>query len=120
MINLAWGRSGDKGNKANVGIIARKQDYFPYVVAAVTEEAVRQRFNHFIEPDSNVSRFQLPGLNALNFLLDEALGGGGMASIRNDAQGKGFAQLLLAMPVKVPSEVEAECSNNSNQSDEVS
>lgn len=104
LIALAWGRSGDKGNKANVGIIARKKEYLPYICAALTTEAVRERFAHFLADDSpdNVERFLLPGTNALNFLLHDVLGGGGIASLRNDPQGKGYAQLLLSCPIPIP------------------
>ena len=104
LIALAWGRSGDKGNKANVGIIARKPEYLPYINAALTNAAVRKRFAHFLADDSSksVERFFLPGSNAINFLLHDVLGGGGVASIRNDPQGKGYAQLLLAGPIAVP------------------
>ena len=109
LIALAWGRSGDKGNKANIGIIARKQEYLPYICAALTEEVVRARFAHFLENTSqdNVERFLLPGTNAINFLLHDVLGGGGVASIRNDPQGKGYAQLLLSCPIPVPSTLAA-------------
>ena len=105
LIALAWGRSGDKGNKANVGIIARDSKYLPYIYAALTEEAVTRRFAHFLDNTTagNVERFLLPGSNAINFLLHDVLGGGGMASIRNDAQGKGYAQLLLSCPIPIPS-----------------
>ena len=107
LIALAWGRSGDKGNKANIGIIARKQEYLPYICAALTEEVVRARFAHFLENTSkdNVERFLLPGTNAINFLLHDVLGGGGVASIRNDPQGKGYAQLLLSCPIPVPAAI---------------
>lgn len=104
LVALAWGRSGDKGNKANVGIIARKAEYLPYIYQALTEAAVSERFAHFLEDCSagNVERFLLPGSNAINFLLHKVLGGGGVASLRNDAQGKGYAQLLLACSIPVP------------------
>ncbi len=104
LIALAWGRSGDKGNKANIGIIARKQEYLPYIYHALTEAVVSERFSHFLENTAkgNVERFLLPGSNALNFLLHDVLGGGGVASIRNDPQGKGYAQLLLSCPILVP------------------
>tara|TARA_R110002072_G_scaffold127330_1_gene264583 strand:- start:6778 stop:8583 length:1806 start_codon:yes stop_codon:yes gene_type:complete len=104
LIALAWGRSGDKGNKANIGIIARKQEYLPYIYHALTEAVVSERFSHFLEDTAkgNVERFLLPGSNALNFLLHDVLGGGGVASIRNDPQGKGYAQLLLSCPIPVP------------------
>ncbi|MFK7734162.1 MAG: acyclic terpene utilization AtuA family protein, partial [Pseudomonadales bacterium] len=102
---LAWGRSGDKGDKANIGIIARDADYLPYICAALTEQAITERFAHFLsEPDSadSVDRYVLPGSHSVNILLHNVLGGGGIASIRNDAQGKGYAQLLLELPVLVP------------------
>lgn len=100
LVALAWARSGDKGDKANVGVIARKADYFPYICRALTEDVVRERFAHFLKGD--VERFVMPGPNALNFLLHNVLGGGGVASLRNDPQGKGYAQLLLEVPVEVP------------------
>jgi hypothetical protein len=104
LIALAWGRSGDKGNKANVGIIARKPEYLPYICAALTEDVVRERFAHFLADATagSVERFLLPGSHAVNFLLHDVLGGGGVASIRNDPQGKGYAQLLLSCPIRIP------------------
>jgi hypothetical protein len=103
LVALAWGRSGDKGNKANIGIIARDPAYLPYIYRALTEDVVRERFAHFLEDTApgNVERFLLPGSNAINFLLHEVLGGGGVASIRNDPQAKGYAQLLLSCPIPV-------------------
>jgi len=100
LVKLAWGRSGDKGNKANIGLIARQPEYLPYIWAALTEDVVAARFAHFL--DGKVERFLMPASNAMNILLHDVLGGGGVASIRNDAQGKGFAQLLLDHPVNVP------------------
>ncbi|MFT4571961.1 MAG: hypothetical protein ACI8TX_000118 [Hyphomicrobiaceae bacterium] len=100
LVSLAWGRSGDKGNHANIGILARKPEYFPYIWAAVTEEVVAERFAHF--DVKQVERFQLPGTRAMNFLLHDVLGGGGIASLRNDSQGKGYGQLLLDARVPVP------------------
>jgi hypothetical protein len=107
LIKLAWGRSGDKGDKANVGIIARRSEYLPYIYAALTEQVVADCFAHFLPPEAAgktaqyVQRYFMPGSDAINYLIQDVLGGGGMASIRNDAQGKGYAQLLLAMPVTV-------------------
>jgi hypothetical protein len=100
LIRLALGRSGDKGNKANIGIIARKPEYLPWIWAALTEQAVAGVFEHFLE--GGVERYYLPGSNSINFLLHDVLGGGGIASLRNDPQGKGYAQVLLAHPVPVP------------------
>ena len=73
MIKLAWARSGDKGDKANIGVIARKAEYLPYIWAALTEGSVAQRFSHFIEGGADaekVQRFYMPGSNAINFLID--------------------------------------------------
>lgn len=100
LVALAWARSGDKGNKANVGVIARRADYFPYICRSLTEEVVSERFAHFLE--GSVERFVMPGPHALNFLLHNVLGGGGVASLRNDPQGKGYSQLLLEVPIEVP------------------
>jgi hypothetical protein len=103
LVALAWGRSGDKGNKANIGIIARHPEYLPYIYQALTEAVVTERFAHFLADSApgNVERFLLPGSHAINFLLHDVLGGGGVASIRNDPQAKGYAQLLLSCPIPV-------------------
>jgi hypothetical protein len=98
--SLAWARSGDKGNNANIGVIARHAAYLPYIWATLDEHAVARRFAHF--RPSQIERYLLPGLPAINFVLRDVLGGGGVASLRNDPQGKGYAQLLLECPVKVP------------------
>jgi hypothetical protein len=100
LYDLAWGRSGDKGNNVNIGIIARKPEYLPWIWNAITAECVAERFSHFLE--GPVERFLLPGPNAVNFLLHDVLGGGGIASLRNDPQGKGYAQLLLDEEVPIP------------------
>mgnify|MGYP003633176945 FL=1 len=105
LIRLAWARSGDKGNKANIGVIARDPAYLPFIWAALTPESVGRRFGHFIEGGADaakIDKFHLPGSHAINFLIDAVLGGGGVASIRNDAQGKGYGQILLAHPVAIP------------------
>jgi hypothetical protein len=100
LIRLAWGRSGDKGNKANIGIIPRSIDYAPWIWAALTEAEVTARFSHFLE--GGVDRYYMPGTGAINFLLNDVLGGGGIASLRNDPQGKGYAQILLQTPIPLP------------------
>ena len=106
LIALAWGRSGDKGNKANIGIIARRPDYLPYICAALTEAVVTSASPTFWQtPPGQCRAFLLPGSNAINFLLHDVLGGGGVASIRNDPQGKGYAQLLLSCPIPVPAAI---------------
>jgi hypothetical protein len=100
LLRIAHGRSGDKGDSSNVGIIARKPEYLPWIRSQVTADAVHDYLGHLVK--GNVTRYSLPGIGALNFVLERALGGGGMASLRNDPLGKGMAQLVLAMPVKVP------------------
>jgi hypothetical protein len=100
LIALAYGRSGDKGDNANIGIFARKPEYQSILDAEVTEEAVAKYFAHRI--NGKVSRWRLPGINGFNFLLRQALGGGGMASLKADPLAKAFAQMLLDMPVRVP------------------
>ncbi|MFZ2650800.1 MAG: acyclic terpene utilization AtuA family protein [Burkholderiaceae bacterium] len=103
LVKLAWGRSGDKGDSANIGIIARRSEFLPFIRAALTEDAVARWFAHLVK--GAVRRYDLPGIHALNFTLDEALGGGGVASLRIDPQGKAYAQMLLEHPVPVPAEL---------------
>ena len=105
LIRLALARSGDKGDKANVGVIARRPEFLPWIWASLTEEAVAGAFAHFLDGRSArpVERYFLPGSQALNYLLHGVLGGGGVASLRNDPQGKTYAQLLLDYPIRVPS-----------------
>jgi hypothetical protein len=107
LIRLAWGRSGDKGDSCNIGIIARRAPYLPYIRGALTETAVEYYMAHVFEGAANpkVERFELPGINALNFLLHESLGGGQMASLRMDPLAKGMAQQLLDFPVQIPAEI---------------
>lgn len=100
LVDLAWARSGDKGDDCNIGIIARKPDYLPALRHALTEASVGAWMAHVA--DGPVERFDLPGLGALNFVIRRALGGGGMASLRSDPLGKSFAQILLEMPVPTP------------------
>lgn len=105
LIKLAWGRSGDKGDKSNIGILPRKPDFGPWIWAALDPQTVGKRFAHFLaDPNSPaaVERYYLPGTGAINFLLHDILGGGGVASMRNDPQGKSYAQILLATPIPVP------------------
>lgn len=106
LLQLAWARSGDKGDDANIGVIARKPAYLPFLRAALTEEAVAHWMQHVLDPKKGeVLRWELPGIHALNFLLRHSLGGGGVASLRADPQGKAFAQQLLAMPIAISSSV---------------
>ena len=114
LIALAYARSGDKGNKANIGVIARKPEYLPYIYAALTEQAVALRFAHFIQSSASapVERYLMPGCYGINFLLHDVLGGGGMASLRNDSQGKGYGQLLLDAQIPVSAEIAAQLSGS--------
>ena len=100
LVRLAWARSGDKGDSSNIGVIARKIEYMPYICSALTESAVKDYFAHIVT--GKVTRYYLPGIDALNFLMTNALGGGGIASLRNDPQGKALAQMLLDFEVAVP------------------
>ncbi|HVZ43954.1 MAG TPA: acyclic terpene utilization AtuA family protein [Ramlibacter sp.] len=100
LVKLAWGRSGDKGDISNIGIVARRAEWLPLLWARLTPEAVRERFAHMVR--GRVERFHLPGTHAMNFMLHAALAGGGPASARFDPLGKGNAQILLDMPVRVP------------------
>lgn len=108
LIELAWGRSGDKGDKFNIGVIARKAEYLPYIRRALTADALFQYFRHeFEDPaESQIEIFELPGINGLNLLFHDALGGGGVASMRVDMLAKGKAQQLMDFPVVVPSGME--------------
>jgi hypothetical protein len=103
LVALAYGRSGDKGDNANIGIFARKPEYVAILDSEVTEEAVAKYFAHRI--NGPVTRWRLPGIGGFNFLLRQALGGGGMASLKADPLAKAFAQMLLDMPVKVPADM---------------
>jgi hypothetical protein len=100
LVTIAHGRSGDKGANANIGIIARKPAFFPIIREQLTAAVVADEFAHFLEGD--VECWDLPGINAVNFLLHDVLGGGGMASLRHDPQGKAYAQMLLEYPIQVP------------------
>jgi hypothetical protein len=105
LVRLAWGRSGDKGNHSNIGIVARRPEWLPWLRAQVTEQRVKEWLAHLVAGE--VTRFDVPGIQAMNFLCTEALDGGGMASLRNDPLGKGMAQILLTLPVKVPADWKA-------------
>ena len=96
---IAHARSGDKGNTANVGLIALEPEYYPILVREVTKARVSRHFKGMV---SGVERFELPNLNALNFLLHDALDGGGTISLKTDAQGKVYSTALLRMEIPVP------------------
>ena len=99
LTKLAHARSGDKGDTANVGLIALREDYYALLVREVTAERVKQHFEGICKGD--VERYELPNLGALNFLLHESLGGGGTLSLMTDAQGKTFSTALLRMEINV-------------------
>lgn len=103
LVKLAVARAGDKGNHSNIGVIARHPDYLPWIAEALTPEVIVDWMRHVLDPvHGRVERWYLPGSHSLNFLLENALGGGGMASLRSDPQGKALAQQLLEIPIAVP------------------
>ncbi len=99
LVKLAHARSGDKGDTANVGLIALRDEIYPILVREVTTDRVKQHFQGICEGE--VERFELPNLGALNFLLHESLGGGGTLSLMTDAQGKTFSTALLRMEIEI-------------------
>ncbi|WP_353163575.1 acyclic terpene utilization AtuA family protein [Acinetobacter guillouiae] len=108
LVEIAHARSGDKGNHSNIGVIARQPEYLPWIRANLTEKKVKEYMQHVLDPEkSKVIRYEITGFNALNFMLENALGGGGIASLRIDPQGKAFAQQLLDMPVKIPASLKS-------------
>jgi hypothetical protein len=102
LLQLAHARSGDKGDTANVGLIALREEFYALLVREVTAERVKEHFRGLVK--GGVERFELPNLGALNFLLHESLGGGGTLSLMTDAQGKTFSTALLRMEIDVPDE----------------
>ena len=100
LIRVAWARSGDKGDSSNIGVIARRPEWLPLLREQLTEDRVAGWLAHLVR--GSVTRFDVPGIHAMNFLCVRALDGGGMASLRNDPLGKGMAQIVLSMPVSVP------------------
>ncbi len=106
LVHLAHARSGDKGDTANVGVIAYDPEHYALLRDQLTPERVKRHFGPMVQ--GPVERFELPKLGALNFLLHQALGGGGTMSLMNDAQGKVFSTALLRMEIEVPDDVAAE------------
>jgi hypothetical protein len=102
LTKLAHARSGDKGDTANVGLIALRPEIYPILVREITSARVKQHFKGICKGD--VERFELPNLGALNFLLHESLGGGGTLSLMTDAQGKTFSTALLRMEIEISDE----------------
>ncbi len=99
LLRLAWARSGDKGDTSNVGVVARHAGLVPVLREQLGAERVAAYLAHLV--DGPVVRYELPGIGAFNFVCERALGGGGMASLRNDPLGKGMAQILLSIPLRV-------------------
>ncbi len=97
---IAHARSGDKGDTANVGVIALKPEYYPVLAAALTKERVKKHFEGICLGD--VERFEIPNLHALNFLLHHSLDGGGTLSLKTDAQGKTYSSAMLRMEIELP------------------
>jgi hypothetical protein len=106
LIRLAHARSGDKGDTANVGLIALEDKFYPILVREVTAERVKQHFKGICLGE--VERFELHNLGALNFLLHESLGGGGTLSLLTDAQGKTFSTALLRMEIEITDQESSE------------
>ena len=106
LVKLAHARSGDKGDTANVGLIALRDELYPVLVREVTAARVKEHFKGICLGE--VERFELPNLGALNFLLHESLGGGGTLSLMTDAQGKTFSTALLRMAIEIPDDEAAE------------
>ncbi len=102
LLKLAHARSGDKGDTANVGVIALRDEFYPLLVREVTAEKVKNHFGAIVK--GAVERFELPNLKALNILLHESLGGGGTLSLMTDAQGKTFSTALLRMKIEIADE----------------
>lgn len=100
LFEIAHARSGDKGDTANIGLIARRPEFYPILCEQVTAERVKAHFADLCHGE--VERYELPNLEALNFLLHRALGGGGTVSLRSDAQGKTYSTALLRMEIDAP------------------
>ena len=105
LLRIAHGRSGDKGDTANIGIVTRRPEFVAVIEREVTAERVAAWLAHYVT--GPVRRFALPGLGAFNFVCEQALDGGVASSLRADPWGKGFAQVLLSMPVRVPARLAA-------------
>lgn len=103
LVRLAFARSGDKGDSANIGVIPRDPAFTPVLRRELTPARVKDYFAHLVEGE--VHRYEVPGIGGFNFLMERALGGGGMASLRNDPLGKGMAQMLLDIPIEVPADL---------------
>jgi len=100
---LAYARSGDKGDSVNIGVISRDPEYLPWIWDSLTEKRIKDLFFKYLMGE--VERFHLPGSSSMNILMHEVLGGGGISSLRNDSQGKGYSQILLAVNILIPEDL---------------
>jgi len=103
LLEIAHARSGDKGNGSNVGVIARHPDVYPFLKEKLTADVVKEHMKHICK--GKVERYELPNIGALNFILNDSLGGGGTVSLKLDAQGKTHASNLLRLKIDVPDEM---------------
>ena len=100
---IAHARSGDKGNTVNIGVFANREELYPYLEEQMTSQAVKEFFAELVKGD--VIRYEMPNISALNFVCQEALGGGGSSSLRIDNLGKCFGSNILRFPIEVPEEL---------------
>ena len=100
LVTIAHARSGDKGDSCNIGVIARRPEYYPLMINQLTVERVREHFNGLVR--GAITRYEMPSIQAINFVLEEALGGGATASLRADNQGKTMGGALLRLTVDLP------------------
>ena len=103
LISLAYVRSGDKGNHSNIGVIARDPDFLPYIRHSLTIERLKSHFSHVL--NGSIYCWEVPGIYGINFLLENSLGGGGMASLNIDPQGKAYAQQIIDFKIPVPESI---------------
>ncbi len=103
LVKIAHARSGDKGDTANVGVIALEPEYYEIIKEQVTIERVKEHYGEMVKGE--VERFEMPNIGALNFLLHHALGGGGTETLKHDAQGKTFSTSMLRMMIEVPDDL---------------
>jgi len=113
LLEIAHARSGDKGNGSNVGVIARHPDVYPFLKKHLTADVVKGHMKHICKGE--VERYEMPNIGALNFILNESLGGGGTVSLKLDAQGKTHASLLLRLKIDVPHELLEKVQNSENR-----
>jgi len=104
LVKIAHARSGDKGDTANVGIIALKPEYFPILTEQLTIDKVKAHFDSMVK--GKVERFDMPNIGAINFLLHNALGGGGTLTLKHDAQGKTYSTAFLRMEIEVEDDLQ--------------